>query len=206
VDKTPEDKYLALMKIVRKRFDTIKAIKSTGLDNYDIAEITAFHGRKIIEAIAFGCLIGTKNGINHIPRDAEGQYNAETIFKSLTRKGINILQNPSEIRQATEDEQRQHNVKVTIDGIQERRISSGELIKMYQRMHNWLHELNPYTKDGQQIFYSKYQNQLNDDLNRLMLFLKTHFLSIKGQGFYCTLWDKKDGQTRVISLSKISDL
>ncbi len=41
---------------------------------------------KIIEAIAFGCLIGLENGLKVIPRDAQGQYNAETIFKTLSKK------------------------------------------------------------------------------------------------------------------------
>jgi hypothetical protein len=206
MEKTPQENYLDLMKIVRKRFDTIATLKSSGIDNYDVAEIFAFHGRKIIEATAFGCLVATKNGFKHIPKDAQGQYNAETIFKSLSRKGINVLQSPSEIANATEEEQHRHNVKVTIAGIAERRITNEELIKIYQRMHNWLHELNPYTKDEQEVFYSKHQSQLKDDLDRLQLFLKAHFISIKGEGFFCTLWDKVDGQTKVISLSKISDI
>jgi len=206
MEKAPQDNYLDLMKIVRKRFDVINALRLSGIDNYDIAEITAFHGRKIVEAIAFGCLVATKNGFKHIPQDAQGQYNAETIFKSLTRKGIVVLQSPSEIREANEHEQQKYSVKVSIIGIPERRISNDELVKMYQRMHNWLHELNPYTKDAQEVFYSKHQNQLRDDINRLELFLKNHFIGIKGQGFFCSLRDRVDGQTKVMSLSKTSDL
>jgi hypothetical protein len=91
------------------------------------------------------------------PKDAKGQYNAEKILKTLTRKGIEIFPSPSEIRQVTQEESEEHNVKIVINGIPDRRITKDELIKKYQRMHNWLHELNPYTKEGQQVFYEKYQ-------------------------------------------------
>lgn len=73
-------------------------------------------------------------------------------------------------------------------------------------MHNWLHELNPYTKDGQEVFHKKNKDQLWKDLNELDLFLGSHVLSIKGEAFFCVLRDKNDGMTKVISLSKISDV
>jgi queuine/archaeosine tRNA-ribosyltransferase len=206
MDELQLEKYKKLMKVVRDRLDSIKSISSNEFTNFNDTEIAAFHGRKIIEAIAFGCLIGTKNGFKTIPKDAEGQYNAEKIFKTLNRKGIEIFPSPSEIRQATPEESIKHNVKIVIDGIPERRITKEELIKKYQRMHNWLHELNPYTREEQQVFYEKHQGQLVRDLEELRLFLVSHVMSINGEAFFCTLYDKIDGTTKVISLSKISDL
>ncbi len=206
MEKTPHKNYHELMKVIRSRIDSVETLSKSNLDAYSKSEIAAFHGRKIIEAIAFGCLIGIKNGLKSIPKDAEGQYNAEKIFKQLKKKGIEISPSPSIMRAATEEERSEHNVTAIIDGIPERRITNEELIKKYQRMHNWLHELNPYTKDEQEVFYSKNQKQLWQDLNELALFLNSHVMSINGEAFYCILKDKLDGDTKVISISKKSEI
>lgn len=204
--KNPQDNYQELMNTVRFRLDSIKKLRELGVDNMSITEIAAFHARKIIEGIAFGCLIALEKGINHVPRDAQGQYNAETILKALQKKGIDVFPSPSEIREATKEEQKTYNTKIVVEGVASRRLTQSELINKYQRMHNWLHELNPYTKEDQEIFHKKHQAQLWKDIQELEDFLLRHFISIKGQGFYCTLRDKIDGLTKVISLSKISEL
>lgn len=203
MEKTPVGNYTELMKVVRTRLDTIQRLKSF---SFAESEFAAFHGRKIIESIAFGCLVAVKNGLKTIPKDAVGQYNAEKIFKKLIRQGIDVFPSPSEIRNATQDEKVKYSVKATVYGIPERRITKEELIKKYQRMHEWLHELNPYTKQGQETFHQANNEQLWKDLNEINLFLERHFISINGEAFYCTLRDKIDGQTKVISLSKLSNL
>lgn len=152
MEKTPHDNYLELMKVIRSRIDSIEVLSKSSMDAYSKSEMAAFHRHKIIEAIAFGCLIAIKNGLKSKPKDAIGQYNAEKIFKQLERKGIEVSPSPSLMRIATDKERAELNVTATIDGIPERRISNEELIKKYQRMHNWLHELNPYTKDKQEVF------------------------------------------------------
>lgn len=204
--KEPKELYLELMQVVRGRLDIIETLSNSGVDDYGKTEMAAFHGRKIIEAIAFGCLIGLENGLKVIPRDAQGQYNAETIFKALNKKRLEIFPSPSLIRDATQEEIKEHNVKGVIYGVPERRITKEELIKKYQRMHNWLHELNPYTKEGQVIFHQKNAAQLWKDLNEISLFLQSHVMSINGEAFFCTLKDKIDGKTKVGSLSKSDDL
>jgi hypothetical protein len=191
------------MSVVRSRFDSVQSILDQQNVDFSSLEITAFHGRKIIEAIAFGCLIATKNGFKAIPKDAEGQYNAEKILKTLSRKGIETFPSPSDIRQATPEEIDQFKFKIIIDGIPENRISKEELIRKYQRMHNWLHELNPYTKEGHEAFHQKHQAQLLKDLNDLKAFLWSHVMSINGEAFFCVLKDKFDGATKVISLTKL---
>lgn len=205
MEKTSQELYLELMQVVRNRFDFIDAIRNIGTDDYGKSEIAAFHGRKIIEAIAFGCLISTNNGLNFIPRDAKGQYNAETILVALNKKDIDTFPSPSFIRKATEEEVNQLNVTAVIEGIPERRISREELIKKYQRFHVWLHELNPFTKAGHEEFYKNNHAQLWKDLEEIKLFIMAHFISIKGEGIYCVLKDKIDGHTKVGSLSKASD-
>src|SRR5688500_4557221 len=122
----PKDIYLNLMKIIRGRLDVIQSIRSTGIDNYSKAEILAFHGRKIIEGIAFGCMVGIENGLVQIPKDAHGQFNAEKIFKSLIKKRLEIFPSPSTIRKATDKEQKE-NIRMVVEGVAERRITREEL-------------------------------------------------------------------------------
>jgi len=56
----PRDTYLALMLTVRYRFDTIEALQDGSSEPFSRAETAAFHGRKIVEAIAFGCLVAVE--------------------------------------------------------------------------------------------------------------------------------------------------
>lgn len=204
--KSSIDRYRELMAVIRTRFDSIDFLSNSTDENFHISEIAAFHGRKIIEATAFGCLIALENGMKIIPKDAKGQYNAEKIFKKLEKKQINIFPSPSEIRKATEKERTEQDVTVTVIGIAERRITRNEIIKKYQRMHSWLHELNPYTKSNQEEFFKNNRTGLWQDLKEMHLFLKSHMISINGEAFYCTLTDKKDNLTKVIPLSKIEEL
>lgn len=196
------DPYLSLMRTIRGRFDVIEALKESSAESFPRAEAAAFHGRKIVEAIAFACLIATENGLKVVPKDAKGHWNAEKIFKSLKSNGLSVLPSPSLIRQATVEEQRINDVKVVIDGLPERRLTHDELICIYQRLHAWLHEVNPYTFQNHLSFYAQKASVLWDDLAKLRLFLEKHFISIHGAGFFCVLFDSQDGQTKVVALNK----
>ena len=202
----PKDNYLQLMRVIRRRFDVIHSLSKIEVDDFYKSESAAFHGRKIIEGIAFGCLVAVENGLKVIPRDAKGQYDAKKIFKNLKKKNIRVIPSPSLIRPATKQEEAQYDTTVTIEGIPDRRLTHEELIKIYVRLHNWLHELNPYTKGDQESFHKKYSKQLWSDLSALESFMVNHLMSISGEAFYCTLRDKQDGHTKIISLSKSSEL
>jgi hypothetical protein len=104
MEKLPQQLYLELMQIVRKQFDFLESLNDIPSNNFEKSEIAAFHGRKIVEAIAFGCLISTENGLKYIPKEAKGQYNAETILKALIKKGIDVFPSPCIIRNATPEE------------------------------------------------------------------------------------------------------
>src|SRR5688500_16402590 len=104
----PKDVYLDLMKTIRRRLDLVETLRSSQVDDFAKAETAAFHGRKTVEGIAFGCLVATENSINHVPRDARGQWNAEAILKSLTSKKLTAFPSPSIIRLPTTEEQEQH--------------------------------------------------------------------------------------------------
>ena len=199
---TPVENYWSVMKTIRGRFDVIANLKGSAADGFPRGESAAFQGRKIVEGIAFGCLVAVENGLSVVPKDAKGKWNAEDIFKSLKKKGLEVLPSPSTIRDATDEEARQQGVKAVIEGQADRRLSHDDLIEIYQRLHGWAHELNPYTQLDHDSFYAKNEGVLWQDLNRLERFVERHFISIRGKAFFCSLRDLKDGKTKVMSLSK----
>lgn len=91
----PMENYCSLMWTIRSRFDVIDTLRQSSADFFSRAESAAFHGRKIVEAIAFACLVAIDNGLKYVPRDAEQQWNAETIFQNLKSKNLTVLPSPS---------------------------------------------------------------------------------------------------------------
>lgn len=201
---SPEQVYLDLMSVVRDRLDVIAKLAAEHGGDFARAETAAFHGRKIIEGIAFGCLVATERGLKHIPRDAKGQWNAESILKSLEAKGLKTFPSPSLVRAPTADETASHQVKLVVEGVPEKRIANHELIAMYQRLHRWLHELNPYVTGNRTNFSCVHGKQLWDDLSKLEAFIERHVISIGGQGFMCVLRDTIDNTTKVVPISKVA--
>jgi hypothetical protein len=84
---TPLENYTSLMRMIRERFDLMDQFTRNTQITYSGAEIVAYNARKIVEGIAFGCLVAIENSLNSVPRDAKGQYNAEAIFKTLKKRG-----------------------------------------------------------------------------------------------------------------------
>ncbi|AFY82875.1 hypothetical protein [Oscillatoria acuminata] len=197
----PSDKYGQLMWTIRYRFDLINILRQSSVEPFIQAESAAFHGRKIVEGIAFACLVGIENSSTEIPKKTTGQWNAEKIFKQLQSKHLNAFPSPAYIRQPT-PEQKSAGSTGIIQNIPERRLTPDELIKIYQGFHRWLHELNPYSHKGKSDFYEKNCTNLWRDLERLHLFIECHLIGIKGKAFLCVLWDSVSHQTQVIGLSK----
>lgn len=199
---TPVETYLSLMQTLRGRLDVIAALKASNADDYARAETAAFHGRKVVEAIAFACLVAIEHGLQTVPRDAKGQWNAEDILKNLKKKHLDVLPSPSVLRQPTAAEKEGAGVTAVVEGVPDRRLSHDDLISIYQRLHAWAHEINPYTQMGHESFYAKQSPVLWEDLRKLELFMERHFISIRGKGFFCTLRDAQDGKTKVLPLTK----
>ena len=202
----PFEMYLSLMQTIRGRLDIIDELRGSPADNFLRAESAAFHARKIVEGIAFGCLVATENGLKTVPRDAKGQWNAEDIFKSLKRKGLSVFPSPSVIRLPTDKERLELNVASVLEGIPERRLTPEELIKIYQDLHWWLHEANPYTHASHSEFYAKRSPKLWTDLTKIQLLVEKHLVVIQGAAFFCVMHDNRDNQTKVIALNKTEDL
>ena len=203
--RSSEQLYLELMTVVRERLDTVNLLASAPDANFAHAEAAALHGRKVIEGIAFACLVASQHGQGFVPRTARGQWNAERIL-DLCSKGIIPFPSPSIIRYATEEERKLYNVKCTVAGVPERRIPIREFITMYRRMHPWLHELNPYASPTRGEFYRQNGQQLWDDLARIDRFIERHCITIAGRGFFCVLRDRVDNQTKVLPLQKIEGI
>src|SRR5690349_9887066 len=109
-DPNPVEVYKDLMTTIRSRFDLVNTLKAQRTDESFVDEIAAFQGRKILEGIAFGCLVAVENGVGAVPRDAEGQYRANKIFSSLDKRNLKVLPSPSEIHKATEEEFKKYGV------------------------------------------------------------------------------------------------
>lgn len=202
MQRVPEQLYVDLMAAIRDRLNVIDKLASSTGDDFSRAEAAAFHGRKVVEGIAFGCLVATEKGLKHVPRDAKGQWNAESILNGLDSKGLKTFPSPSIIRNSTDEERQRDNVTVVVEGVPERRIPTAEIIAMYRRMHRWLHELNPYVAKDRATFYSQNGQQLWKDLSMIDRFIERHFISISGYGFFCVLRDSTDGSTKILPLSR----
>jgi hypothetical protein len=61
--KVPGEIYADLMQVIRRRLDTIRILQTMQGDEFSRTESAAFQGRKVIEGIAFACLVATENGI-----------------------------------------------------------------------------------------------------------------------------------------------
>lgn len=201
--KVPGSMYADLMQVIRRRLDTIRLIQGMAGDDFSRAESAAFQGRKTIEGIAFACLVATENGIKHVPRDAIGQWNAEKILRGLKKKGIETLPNPSIMRYPTDQERADNpGVGTTIEGQPALCLSHDQLIEIYQNTHRWLHEINPYTESDRTDFYTKNGASFWQEMENVDRFIDKHFISIGGEGFFCVLRDKVDGQTKVQAVSR----
>lgn len=190
--------YFCLMTIVRERFDLIEKLNSLSGDDFSRAETAAFHGRKIVESIAFACLVATDNGLKYVPKDAKGHWSAEVIFKSLIKKKIHVFPMPCRIIFSNT---REDNVLGGLEDIPSRRLTHEKLISIYQNLHRWLHEINPYVSSSRDAFFNENSQQLWSDLLLLKLFIEKHLIEIRGEAFFCILKDGVDNQTKVISLS-----
>ncbi|MBN0977909.1 hypothetical protein JTY93_17695 [Pseudomonas hygromyciniae] len=194
--------YHNLMQRIRARFDVIDLLRISEGEYFTRAESAAFQGRKIVEGIAYACLIAIEHGAQQIPRDAKKQWNAEKIFKNLKSKGFDTLPSPSEIRSATEQE-RADGLAIVVEGIPVNRLSHDQIAEVYQRLHAWLHEANPYIYGGSEAFGAEKTAILWKDLDDLKTFLKRHIISVQGEAIFCTLWDLNDDQTKILPLSKL---
>jgi hypothetical protein len=140
------------------------------------------------------------------PRDVLFNWNPDKIFAKLAKKKISVFPSPSLIRAASPEERAAHQATITIEGQPSRRIEVQDLIKMYEKLHPWLHEINPYkSKRGSNISEVEI-NALLSLIQTIHKFIEKHLISINGKAYFAVIKDDKDGLAKVIPLDKISDL
>ena len=177
---SPTEKYLDLMKIVRTRFDLIEEVRKVNGDKFLIAETCGFHFRKILEAIGSGCLIALEHGTKNIHDNFKYCYKPDQVFRLLKKKNQNILPSPSIIREATQNEEILHHVKVTIEGQPQKRLTIKDIIDIYSQTNDWNHEINPYSGHNRNTFYNHNAPILWENLIKIWVFIEKHIVSING--------------------------
>lgn len=197
----PQQLYLDTMRLIRERFDLIDSYTRKNRMSFLGAETIAFNTRKIIEAISYGCLISLENSLGFVPRDIKGQWNAEAILKRLKTKGIDALPIPCWARTATREEQETTNANHFVSNVPEHELSYDELVTIYQYMHGWAHELNPYVEANRFKYLSENYKILIDNVVKISNFISNHYILIKGKGFYSVLKDENDGLSKLILLN-----
>ena len=195
----PSALYADVMLRIRQRFDIINALHNKEI-SWSKGEIIGTNLRKIIEGIAFGCVIAFQHSSKNLPREVAGQWNAETIFVQLGKIGDFPYPDPNEIRAATETERKESGVQTVLEGQLDRRISVDDLRAIYRRTHPWAHENNPYVT---RPVAEKDHSILLSDARRVEAMLRLHRIGINGESFICTIRDSHDGQVKIQSISKI---
>lgn len=195
--RTPLARYSELMFLVRHRLDMLQQLSDMDGDERMKGETIALQGRKVVESIAYACLIATDNSGIQLPRKVLKEWHAPTIFKSLVKQTPYAFPSPSMVRSPNAEEAINNpGIKAVFEGIPNRRQTYEDLLGMAAHFNLWLHETNPYTTS--RLDYKRLLNdaKLIDD------FLVSHAMTIAGVGYMCVLRDKVDGQVKIIPIAK----
>lgn len=184
------------MRNIRARFEIIDTLQLSETSEYPALETAAFHLRKSIEGVAFGCLVATENGLKKIPRDAVGQWNADKIFSRMSRHKPLIFPCSIDVQSSVnEDEAAKHHIVVN----EADNVSIDEIRSVYRRTHFWLHEANPYIAITLDKFV-KLRSQLLLDIVAVWRWLLHHLIAADGE-LFLTVMKNDDGQLEVSSAS-----
>lgn len=202
---TPTNVYLELAKTIRHRFDTINELSQRN-NHYFISELIAYHARKILESIGYLALISHDHKFSSIPKECKGKYKPHEFFKKLSKenKGQDIIPTPCKLTKTSDEEYKTTKVRAEIKALQNKKLTIKEIEKMYNRMSNWSHELNPFrhTSESKEEFFKNNISNLKNDVSKLREKLEVHTSIVGGVGIVCRLWDKKSNQTVVLAISK----
>jgi hypothetical protein len=182
--------YRGLMRNVRARFEIIDGLKLSATSEYAELETAAFHLRKSIEGVAFGCLIALENGLREVPRDARGQWNADKILIRISKldeppfpKAIHVGDGEDADHHISRNEQDD----LSIEAVQQ----------IYRRTHRWLHEMNPYVPVTLKKFDELRSNLLADIVSIWKWLL--HHLVVVNSEVLMVVMKNANGEFGVIS-------
>lgn len=201
VQTQPKDLYLTLMTNVRARFEIVEGLNLNSESGFAAFETAAFHLRKSIEGVAFGCLVAFDQAFKEVPRDARGQWNADNIFIRLKRRETLVF--PESFRRENPPEGSDPAVKHHMVACPDINLAVDQVRDIYRRSHKWLHEWNPYIERlGNDIEKSK--AELLADLPRFWNWILQHKIGIGGHIFLGLLKDPTDNQVRIISAESLN--
>jgi len=200
---TPLELYQSLAVNLRSRLDFAESILAKPLPlSFQTVETVSLQGRKCVETIAYMMLVATEHGFGraNMPRDARTQWNAEPIFQSLKKKGLNLIPSPQRVSKSQEPD-----YKLMIEGLAEFRLSYDDLSEIYRTFHKGLHEPNPYIQSVDDDYYKNLIPTLQDTIGRMKNLTWRHMIFIRGHAFLCILSDDS-GKVGVMGLDKLADL
>lgn len=191
----PNQQYQALMTNIRARFEVIESLALNQNAGFAQFETAAFHLRKSVEGVAFGCLVAMEQGLKEVPRDAIGQWNADNIFARLKKRDQLVF--PASFKREDPPEGSEPNVNHHIVPNNEVNLSIDEVRDIYRRSHKWLHEWNPYIERlGNE--YEQSKTDLLNDIQKFWSWIVSHMIGIGGHVFLGLLKDS-DGQVRIVA-------
>jgi hypothetical protein len=184
------------MRNVRARFEIIESLKLSVDSDYPKLETAAFHLRKSIEGVAFGCLVAMENGLKAVPRDAVGQWNADRIFAKVDKRKPLIFPFAIDRKDppAGSKDVQHHIVKD-----EQRNLSIADVRSIYRRSHTWLHEMNPYIPITATKF-SSLRDSLLKDIVSVWSWLLHHIIAADGEVFL-TVLKTEQGELEVAAAS-----
>ena len=192
----PDMQYRALLVNIRARYEIINDLQVSIESDFASLETAAFHMRKSIEGIAFGCLVALENGLKTIPRDAQGQWNADRIFIRLLKQPDLVF--PEAFKREDPPEGVDPRIRHHIVPNEQANLNVDQVRKIYRRSHKWTHEWNPYIESLSGDF-DKHRAELVDDVPKIWNWLLTHMIGIGGRVFLGLLKDGDDQAVRVAS-------
>ena len=197
----PKDLYLALMTNVRARYEVIESLSLDQNAGFAEFETAAFHLRKSIEGVAFGCLVAIDQAFREVPRDARGHWNADNIFIRLKKNDPLVF--PESFERESPPAGSAPLVKHHLVSRPAVNLGVDEVREIYRRSHKWLHEWNPYVERlGKNLEKSK--SELLTDLPKFWNWIVQHRIGIGGHVFLGILKDPQDNQVRVISAERMA--
>lgn len=197
----PHLQYQALMTNVRARYEIINRLNLNKKSGFAELETAAFHLRKSIEGIAFGCLVALEHGLKEVPREARGQWNADNIFAKLQKQ--QQLAFPQSFKREDPPEGSDPIVRHHIVIKPETNLAVDEVRDIYRRSHKWLHEWNPYVERLSKDF-EKNKSDLLIDTPKIWSWIVQHMITINGKVFLGILHDPADGQLRIVSAQSMN--
>tara|TARA_R110001599_G_scaffold101293_1_gene259162 strand:+ start:733 stop:1356 length:624 start_codon:yes stop_codon:yes gene_type:complete len=186
--------YRSLMTNIRARHELVSNLNLKPSSDFVDFETAAFHLRKIIEGVAFGCLVATENGLKKIPRDARGQWNADKIFVRMKKEKSLVF--PEAAQRVDPDASAPLRVAHHIVPRKNDNLAIDEVRTMYRQLHVWNHEWNPYVEDHGKNF-DKRKAEVISFGPKLWNWLVIHMIGVGGELLIAHLKEGPEGQVLI---------